>query len=83
MYVRTVGGRWTRVPRAEIGAVDTVRLRGELSAVEPHTPPHFPPPPLPGETESLPPEPTCEEPVTVSVTPNPQNGPPTTYVRCS
>ena len=58
-------------------------MRGELSAVEPHTPPHYPPPPLPGETESLPPEPTCEEPVTVSVTPNPQNGPPTTYVRCS
>lgn len=83
MYVRTVGGRWTRLSLAEIGSIETVRLRGELSAVEPHTPPHYPPPPLPGETESLPPEPTCDEPVTVSVTPNPQNGPPTTYVRCS
>jgi hypothetical protein len=83
MYMRTVGGRWTRLSLAEIGSRDTVRVRGELSAVEPHAPPHYPPPSLPGEEESLPPEETCAGPVTVSVTPHPQNGPPTTYVRCS
>jgi hypothetical protein len=58
-------------------------ITGKLSDVAGLVLAPHPPPPLPGETESLPPEPTCDEPVTVPVTPNPQNGPPTTYVRCS
>lgn len=40
-----------------------------------------PVPARPSEDEST--TAPCEDPVTVSVTPNPQNGPPTTYVRCS
>jgi len=40
-----------------------------------------PVPARPSEDES--PTAPCEDPVTVPVTPNPQNGPPTTYVRCS
>jgi len=84
MYVRTVGGRWSRIPVDELFERSTrhERVRGLLSVVQPRTPPHQPPIPLPGETPSLPPEPSCDEPVTVSATPNPQNGPPTVYTYC-
>ena len=77
---------WTRVPLADdrLDLETGPAAQGELSRIEPLTRPRTTrQPPQPGETESLPPEPTCEDPVTVSVTPNPQNGPPTTYVRCS
>ena len=40
-----------------------------------------PVPARPSEDEST--TAPCEDPITVSATPNPQNGPPTTYVRCS
>jgi hypothetical protein len=84
IYVRTVGGRWSHYSIEDIGDLlsGQVKVRGPLSDVPPHTPPHDPPPGLPSETPSLPPEPTCDAPSTVSVTPNPQNGPPTSYVLC-
>jgi hypothetical protein len=89
ILVRDRDGEWELLTLAELGAVPEApnlpgRPEGPLGPVpQPVPTPTQDDPSSPHQTPpSLPPEPTCDAPTTVTVTPNPQNGPPTSYTSC-
>ena len=85
IVVRDRDGEWELLTLDELGALpEAPNLPGRPEdSLRPVPAPSPDDVPSPRETPpSLPPEPTCASPTTVSATPNPQNGPPTSNTYC-
>jgi hypothetical protein len=85
VLLRSPSGDWRRVSHQTLEAMRppgvTKTPRGSIRTVPNELPPGYPTPGAPGSPSS-PAEPPCPSPTRRTVTPNPSNGPPTSYDVC-